>query len=130
MEREKRLKESIRFVEEVLNNSSSGDEHILSMVLNRLLMNGLAFQYEEIRNELEDLKLIWRDRRLEWLSNERLEPLLVHIGRRIESICDKIVYKASTEEIILKTAQNALRQGVDYEYRQQLNKATPKARIL
>lgn len=115
-EREKRLKESVKFIEEVLNNSSSREEHFLSMMLDRLLMNGLALQYDEIRNELEDLKLIWRDGKLERLSEERLESLIVYIGRRIESICDKIVYKTSTEETILKTASKALRQGVDYEY--------------
>jgi len=129
-EREKRLKESVKFIEDVLNNSSSQDEYILSMMLGRLLMSGLALQYDEIRNELEDLKSIWRDGKLEGLSKERLEPLIVHIGRRIESICDKIVYKAGTEETILKTAWKALQQGVDYEYRQQLNKAISKARIL
>jgi len=112
-EREKRLKESVRFVEDVLNNSSSQDEHILSMMLDRLLISGLALQYEEIRSELDDLKSIWIDEKLEGLSKERLEALVVFIGRRIESICDKIVYKASTEETILKTARKALQQGVD-----------------
>ena len=116
-EREKSLKESLRFVEDVLNNSSSQDEHILSMMLDRLLVNGLALQYGEIRNELDDLKSIWRDGKLEGLSKERLEPLIIYIGRRIESICDKIVYKASTEETILKTARKALQQGVDWEDR-------------
>ncbi|MFC1913914.1 hypothetical protein ACFLXF_01420 [Chloroflexota bacterium] len=111
-EREKRLKESVRFVEDVLNNSSSQDEHVLSMMLDRLLMNGLALQYEEIRSELDDLKSIWIDEKLEGLSRERLEALVVYIGRRIESICDKIVYKASTEETILKTARKALQQEV------------------
>jgi len=112
-EREKSLKESVRFVEEVLNNSSSQDEHILSMMLDRLLINGLALQYEEIRSELDDLKSIWIDEKLNGLSKERLEPLIVYIGHRIESICGKIVYKASTEETILKTARKALQQGVD-----------------
>ena len=111
-EREKRLKESVRFVEDVLNNSSSQDEHILSMMLDRLLVNGLALQYEEIRSELDDLKSIWIDEKLEGLSKERLEALVVFIDRRIESICDKIAYKASTEETILKTARKALQQDV------------------
>lgn len=116
-EREKRLKESVRLVEDVLNNSSSQDEHIPSIMLDRLLMNGLALQYDEIRSELEDLKSIWIDEKLEGLSKERLEALVIYIGRRIESICDKIVYKASTEETILKTVRKALQQGVDQERR-------------
>jgi len=112
-EREKRLKESVRFVEDVLNNSSSQDEHILSLMLDRLLMNGLALQCGEIRKELDEVKSIWVDGKLEGLSEERLEALVTYVGRRIESICDKIVYKASTEETILKTARKALQQGVD-----------------
>ena len=111
-EREKRLEESVRFIEDVLNNSSSQDEHMLSVMLDRLLINGLALQYEEIRSELDDLKSIWIDEKLEGLSKERLEALVVFIGRRIESICDKIVYKASTEETILKTARKALQKEV------------------
>ena len=112
-EREKRLKESVRFVEDVLNNSSSQSKHVCSMMLDRLLMNGLALQYGEIRKELDEVKSIWVDGKLEGLSEERLEALVAYVGRRIESICDKIIYKASTEETILKTARKALQQGVD-----------------
>jgi len=112
-QREKRLKESVGFVEDILNNSSSQDGHILSMVLNRLLINGLALQYREIRKELDEVKSICNDGKLEGLSEERLESLFAYVGRRIESICDKIVNKASTEETILKTARQALLTGTD-----------------
>lgn len=109
-EREKRLKESARFVEDVLKNNSIQNERILSMMLNKLLINGLTLQYEEIRSELDDLKSIWVDDKLEGLSEERLEALVVYIGRRIEGICGKILHKASAEETILKTARKALLQ--------------------
>ena len=110
--REKRLWESVRFVEDMLNNSSSQDEHILSMMPDRLLINGLALQYGEIRRELDEVKSIWVDGKLEGLSEERLEALVSYVGRRIEDICGKIVHKANTEETILKTARKALKQEV------------------
>lgn len=80
--------------------------------MERLLIEGLLCQRQQIKRELDEVKSIWTDEKLEGLSKERLESVIVYVGRRIEGICKRITHNASVEEAILKTAKKALEEEV------------------
>ena len=111
-ERKKHLRQSMSFLEDLLEDSSKQGEAVLSSMPERLIVHGLVARYEDARKELNEVRWLLMDEGLESVTRERLDALAMYVGRRIENVCEGIVHNASAEEMILKTARRALQQQV------------------
>lgn len=111
-EQKERLRQTLDSLKHVFETDYERGQNVLTPTLERLLIEGLLCQRQQIKRELDEVKSIWTDEKLEGLSKERLESVIVYVGRRIEGICERITHNASVEEAILKTAKKALEEEV------------------
>ncbi len=107
-EKQKKLQQTMSFLEEGLKNHFAFEEKVLPPLLGELLMMALLIEHREIRKEIDEAKSIIANTKLEGLSREELLAKESHLQQMIDSICHLVEEHTTKEEAILEMVQRAL----------------------
>jgi iron-sulfur cluster repair protein YtfE (RIC family) len=107
-EKQKKLEQTISFLDEGLRNHFAYEEKVLPPILGELFMRALVLDHQEVREEIDGAKSTVLGTELEGLSREELLAKESEIQQVIESMCQTFEDHATREEVILGMLQRAL----------------------
>ena len=110
-EKQRKLKQTMDFLEEGLRNHFSKEEDVLPTLLGEFLMQSLLLEHEEITGKIDGVKLVATDSELGGLSEAELESLDSEIKRKISDFSRLIEEHADREEMMLEMVARALKTG-------------------
>jgi hypothetical protein len=107
-EKQKRLQQTLAFLEEGMKNHFYFEEKALPPLLGELLTQALVLEHREIIGEIEADKSIVANISLEGLSREELLEKEAHIEQVIDTLLQLIEEHATREETVLGMIRSAL----------------------
>jgi hemerythrin len=107
-EKQKRLQQTMAFLEGGLKNHFDFEEKVLPPLLGELLTQALALEHQEIKRQIEEDKSTVTNIRLEGLSREELLEKEAYIEEVIDALLQSIEGHAAREETVLGMLQSAL----------------------
>ena len=110
VETQKKLQQSISFLDEGLRSHFVYEEKVLPPLLGELFMRAILLDHQQIKKGIDEAKSIVGNIKLEGLSREELLSRESHIQEMINSICQQVEEHATREEIILEMLQRALEE--------------------
>lgn len=110
-EKQKKLQQAVRALEEGLQNHFAYEEQVLPPLLGELFMRALILDHQEIKREISRAKALADGVKLDRLS--RGESLLKESGvqQTIGGLCQMIEEHASREETVLEMLRRALQEN-------------------
>jgi len=112
-ERRKKLQRAVSSLDEGLENHFAQEEKALPPLLGELFMRALMLDHQEIRQAIDDAKVVAAEIKLEGLSREELLDSESRIQEAIDSLCHLVEDHAAREEIILEMLQRALEERAE-----------------
>lgn len=109
-EKQKKLEQTISFLDEGLRNHFAYEEKVLPPILGELFMRALVLDHQKVREEIDGAKSTVLGTKLEGLSREELLAKESEIQQVIESMCQTFEDHATREEVILGMLQRALQE--------------------
>jgi hemerythrin len=107
-EKQKKLQQTLAFLEEGLKNHFYFEEKALPPLLGELLTQALILEHQEIIKEIENDKSIVANISLEGLSREELLEKEAYIEQVIDTLLQLIEGHATREETVLGMIRSAL----------------------
>jgi hemerythrin len=107
-EKQKRLQQTMAFLEDGLKNHFAFEEKVLPPLLGELLAQALALEHREIIREIKEDKSIVANISLKGLSREELLEKEAHIEQVIDTLLQLIEEHAAREETVLGMIRSAL----------------------
>jgi len=109
-ERQKGLLQTVSALDEGLKNHFAFEEKALPPLLGELLARALMLEHQEIKQEVDKVKSITAEAKLEGLSRDELLSKETNIQQMVDSICQLVEEHATREEAILAMMQRALEE--------------------
>ena len=110
-EKQRKLKQTMNFLEEGLRNHFSKEEDMLPPLLGELLTRSLLLEHQEIVGKIDEIRLVATDSKLDGLSEAELESLDAEAKQKIGDFSHLIEEHAEKEEIMLDMVARALKTG-------------------
>ena len=107
-ERQKKLQQTLSFLDEGLKNHFGFEEKVLPPLFGELLMRALIIEHRGIKKQIDEAKSTVSDTKLEALSQKELLSKKSQIQQKVESILRLVEEHAVKEETILKMLKTAL----------------------
>ena len=109
-EKQKKLQQTISFLDEGLKSHFSFEEKALPLLLGELFMQALILDHQEIRKAINEAISTVSNTRLEGLRREELLSKESDMQQVIDSICQLVEEHAAREEVLLEMLQRALEE--------------------
>ena len=110
-EKQRKLKQTMSFLEEGLRNHFAKEEEVLPALLGEFLMQSLLLEHQEIVGKIDEVKLVAADSKLGRLSEAELESLDSEVKQKISDFSRLIEEHADKEEMMLDMVARALKTG-------------------
>lgn len=110
-EKQRKLKQTMSFLEEGLRNHFAKEEEVLPALLGEFLMQSLLLEHQEIVGKIDEVKLVAADSKLGGLSEAELESLDSEVKQKISDFSRLIEEHADKEEMMLDMVARALKTG-------------------
>jgi hemerythrin len=110
-EKQRKLKQTMSFLEEGLHNHFAKEEDVLPAVLGEFLMQTLLLEHREIIGKIDELRLLATDSKLEGLTEAELESKDSEIKQKIGDLSRRLEEHADKEELMLEMVVRALKAG-------------------
>ena len=110
-EKQRKLKQTMSFLEEGLRNHFSKEEEVLPPVLGEFLMRALLMEHQKIIERIDGVRSMVADNRLEGLAETELMSKDSEIEQEVNDFCRLIEEHADREELILEMVVRALQAG-------------------
>lgn len=110
-EKQRKLKQTMTFLEEGLRNHFSKEEDVLPALLGEFLMQSLLLEHKEVTEKIDEVRLLASDNKLERLSEAELASKDSEIKQRISDFSRLIEEHADKEELMLDMVVRALKSG-------------------
>lgn len=110
-EKQRKLKQTMSFLEEGLLNHFAREQDALPAVLGEFLMRSLLLEHQEIIGKIDEVRLVVTDSKLEGLTEAELESKDSEIKQKISDFSRLIEEHADKEELMLEMVVRALKAG-------------------
>ena len=110
-EKQRKLKQTMSFLEDGLRNHFSREEDVLPALLGEFLMQSLLLEHQEIIKKIDEVRLVAADSKLGGLSEADLESKDSELKRKISDFSRLIEEHADKEELMLDMVARALKAG-------------------
>jgi hemerythrin len=110
-EKQRKLKQTMSFLEEGLRSHFAKEEDVLPALLGEFLMQSLLLEHQEIIGKIDEVRLVTADSRLKGLSEAELEFLDSEVKQKISDFSRLIEEHADKEEMMLEMVTRALKAG-------------------
>jgi len=110
-EKQNRLRQTLSYLEEGLQNHFAREEEALPPVLGEFLMRALQSEHQEIAETINRAKSVAADTKLEGMNQEALMSQDAEIKRVVSSLCRLIEEHADKEDLMLEMVKGALPEG-------------------
>jgi len=110
-EKQRKLKQTMSFLEDGLRNHFSREEDVLPALLGEFLMQSLLLEHQEIIKKIDEVRLVAADSKLGGLSEADLESKDSELKRTISDFSRLIEEHADKEELVLDMVARALKAG-------------------
>ena len=107
-EKQRRLQQTLNALDEGLKNHFAFEEKALPPLLGEMLMRALILEHRGIKSQIEEVKNMLANTRLEGLSQGELLSKKSEVKQAIDRILHLVEEHAAKEEAILKMANMAL----------------------
>lgn len=107
-QKQSRLKQTLNYLEEGLQNHFAREEEVLPPVLGEFLMRALRLEHQEIVETIDRARSVAVDTKLEGMSQEALESQDAEIRQTVDGLCRMIEGHADKEDLMLETVKVAL----------------------
>ena len=107
-EKQKKLQQTLGFLDEGLRNHFAYEEKALPLLLGELFMRALVLDHREIHKEIDDSKSTIAAIKPEGLSRDELLARESQIQQLVANMCQLVEEHATREEIILEMVRRAL----------------------
>jgi hemerythrin len=107
-QKQSRLRQTLSYLEEGLQNHFAREEDVLPPVLGEFLMRALRLEHQEIVKAIDRARSVAADTRLERMSQEALMSQDAEIKRVVSSLSRLIEEHADKEDLMLETVKRAL----------------------
>ena len=108
-EKQRKLKKTMRFLEEGLRTHFAKEEDVLPAVLGEFLMRSLLLEHQEIIGKIDEVRLVATDNKLEGLTEAELESKDSEVKQRISDFSRRLEEHADKEELMLEMVVRALK---------------------
>ena len=110
-EKQRKLKQTMSFLEEGLRNHFAKEQDALPAVLGEFLMQSLLLEHQKIFEKVDEVGLVATDSKLEGLTEAELESKDSEIKQKISDFSRLIEEHADKEELMLEMVVRALKAG-------------------
>ena len=110
-EKQRKLKQTMSFLEEGLRNHFSKEEDMLPALLGEFLMQSLLLEHQEVIGKIDEVRLVATDSTLEGLTEAELESRDSEIKQKISDFSRRLEEHADKEELMLEMVVRALKAG-------------------
>ena len=110
-EKQRKLKQTMNFLEEGLRNHFSKEEDVLPALLGEFLMQSLLLEHKEVTEKIDEVRLLASDSKLEGLTEAELESKDSEIKQKISDFSRLIEEHADKEELMLEIVVRAMKAG-------------------
>ena len=110
-EKQRKLKQTMSFLEEGLRNHFSKEQDMLPALLGEFLMQSLLLEHQEIIEKIDEVRLVATDSKLEGLTEAELESRDSEIKQKISDFSRRLEEHADKEELMLEMVVRALKAG-------------------
>ena len=107
-EKQKKLKQTLSFLDEGLKNHFAFEEEALPSLLGELFMRALILDHREIIGEIEEAQSIVADIKIEGLNRDELLLKEARIKQEVDGIYELVEGHTTREEIMLDMVSMAL----------------------
>lgn len=111
LEKQRKLKQTMSFLEEGLRNHFAKEQDALPAVLGEFLMRSLLLEHQQIIEKIDEVRLVATDSKLEGLTEAELESRDSEIKQKISDFSRLIEEHADKEELMLEMVVRALKAG-------------------
>jgi hemerythrin len=109
-EKQRKLKQTMSFLEEGLRNHFSKEQDMLPALLGEFLMQSLLLEHQEVIEKIDEVRLVATDSKLEGLTEAELESRDLEIKQKISDFSRRLEEHADKEELMLEMVVRALKQ--------------------
>jgi hypothetical protein len=110
-EKQRKLKQTMNFLEEGLRNHFSKEEDVLPALLGEFLMQSLLLEHKEVTEKIDEVRALASDSKLEGLTEAELASKDSEIKQKISDFSRLIEEHADKEEMMLEMVVRALKAG-------------------
>ena len=110
-EKQRKLKQTISFLEDGLHNHFAKEEDVLPTLLGEFLMRSLLLEHQEIIGKIDEVRLVATDSKLEGLTEAELGSKDSEIKQKISDFSRRLEEHADKEELMLEMVVRALKAG-------------------
>ena len=110
-EKQRKLKQTMSFLEEGLRNHFSKEEDMLPALLGEFLMQSLLLEHQEVIEKIDEVRLVATNSTLEGLTEAELESRDTEIKQKISDFSRRLEEHADKEELMLEMVVRALKAG-------------------
>ena len=110
-EKQRKLKQTMNFLEEGLRNHFSKEEDVLPSLLGEFLMQSLLLEHKEVTEKIDEVRALASDSKLEGLTEAELASKDSEIKQKISDFSRLIEEHADKEEMMLEMVVRALKAG-------------------
>lgn len=110
-EKQRKLKQTMSFLEEGLRNHFTKEEDVLPAVLGEFLMRSLLLEHKEIIEKIDEVRLVATDSKLQGLTEVELESMDSEVKQKISDFSRRLEEHADKEELMLEMVVRVLKPG-------------------
>jgi hemerythrin len=110
-EKQKRLQQTLSFLDEGLQNHFALEARYLPPFLGELFMRALLLEHREIGKQVNEAKSMAADMKLEGLSREELLLKEGQIQQIVSGLCQTVEEHAAKEETLLEMLEKGLQES-------------------
>jgi hemerythrin len=110
-EKQRKLRQTMSFLEEGLRNHFAKEEDALPAVLGKFMMRMLLLEHREIFEKISEVRLVATNSKLEGLTEAELASKDSEIKQKISDFSRLIEEHADKEELMLEMVIRALKAG-------------------
>ncbi len=110
-EKQRKLKQTMSFLEDGLRNHFTKEEDVLPAVLGEFLMRSLLLEHQEIIEKIDEVGLVATDSKLQGLTEVELESMDSEVKQKISDFSRRLEEHADKEELMLEMVVRVLKPG-------------------